>query len=269
MKIFLIKIILITGSLFSLNSYSISRITGDTDKKMRCVDTPLPIEDCNDRRTQALQIGCITQEEFNDLVRFGSAPACNTLKKVTSPIQYLEGWCACGCFASFTKIDIIDRENTPHYLNNITLAKAKTITENSKNFDLVHLAEEATLDNILITSSPIRISTEGMENKELVKIETTDHRKLYVTTKHPILTSKGTMVMATNLRPSDQLINRYGETVEIKSLSTIPYKGQVYNFMSEINSKNGHVIFAEGLAVGDLYWQSSLEDQLNQEFIRR
>ncbi len=72
-----------------LYSYSASRITSDTDKKMRCLDTALPAEDCEYRRKQALEIGCITQEEYNDLVRYGSPPSCNTLKKVTSPLQYL------------------------------------------------------------------------------------------------------------------------------------------------------------------------------------
>lgn len=268
MKQILMNILLVSGILMPLYSYAASRITGDTDKKMRCLDAALPAEDCEYRRKQALEIGCITQDEYNDLVRYGSAPSCNTLKKVTSPQQYLEGWCACGCFAPTTRIAVVERSSSLDFINELLFVKAKKVVKNTNRFNLVHLTENATLSDLQIMASPIRISTEGVEKKELVQIITEDYRKLLVTTKHPILTARGTMVMAKNLRPDDQLIDRNGNIVGVKSLSTVPFNGKVYNFMTDFESKNGHVIFAEDLAVGDLFWQSSLEDQYNQEFIR-
>jgi len=269
MKQIFIKILMLAGVITPLSSYSASRINGNIDNRMRCLDTALPAEDCEYRRKQALEIGCITPEEYNDLVRFGSAPSCNTLKKVQSPLQYLEGWCSCGCFAPFTRVAVADNGTSSDYINQLLFVSSKRIASNKNNFNLVHLTEEATLSDLQTTSSPIRISTEGVEDKELVQIITEDYRKLFVTPKHPILSSKGEMLMAQDLRPGDQLMDRNSTPIGIKSLSTIPYRGKVYNFMSESESYNGHVIFAEDLAVGDLYWQSSLEDQYNQEFIRK
>lgn len=268
-----LQVLLTVGILIPTYSYSASRITGEADKKMRCTDTPLPVEECDYRRKKALEVGCINQEEYNDLVRYGSAPSCNTLRKVDTPLQYLEGWCACGCFAPFTKIAVTEKSAITdsiqdNFIQELLFVKAKKITTHFQRYNLVHLTDDATLHNLQITASPIRISTEGMEKKELVQIVTEDYRKLLVTPRHPILTSNGTMVMARDLRPDHLLVNRNGNNIGIKSLSTIPFKGKVYNFMSESDSHNGHVIFAEDLAVGDLYWQSSLEDQYNQEFIR-
>lgn len=268
MKRIWLQVLLTSGILIPTYSYSASRITGETDKKMRCTDTPLPTEECDYRRKRALEVGCINQDEYNDLVRYGSAPSCNTLRKVDTPMQYLEGWCACGCFAPFTKIAVTEKSLLPISIEDLIFVKAKKITNQSHRFNLVHLTEEATLQDLQTTASPIRISTEGREKKELVQIVTEDYRKLLLTPRHPILTSKGTMIMAQDLRPDHLLVDRNGNKMRIRSLSTIPFKGKVYNFMSDSESHKGHVIFAEDLAVGDLYWQSSLEDQYNQEFIR-
>lgn len=111
----------------------------------------------------------------------------------------------------------------------------------------------------------------GPEPEPLIVIETTDARIIKLTTKHPVLTASGEMVLAKELKIEDGLIDQDGSKVEILSLSTEMYEGNVVNFMIDepIESRLEHVIFAHRIAVGDLAWQSSLEDELNQIIIRQ
>jgi hypothetical protein len=143
------------------------------------------------------------------------------------------------------------------------------VANDFKIIDLVHLAAGTTLSEMRKELSPIRISTYGKEKKDLIKITSTSGKNLFVTEKHPILTSLGEMKLAKELRPSDYLVDMNGNAVGIKSLRHVPYNGYVYNFATEAKDKNEHVIFAEGFAVGDLYWQSALEDEMNQVFLRK
>ncbi len=127
------------------------------------------------------------------------------------------------------------------------------------------------MSDFTLTSTPIKIATSGPELKPLVVIETSDSRVLKVTDKHPILTARGEMVLAKELRFNDGLIDQDGSRVEISSLSTEMHDGEVVNFMIDepIESRLEHVIFANRIAVGDLAWQSSLEDELRQVIIRQ
>lgn len=254
--------------LLSLTGNAASRITAPVDPAKRCMNEPMPVDYCENMRVKAVQLGCISEEEAADLRKYGSYPTCNILKPKTGepPSQMLDGWCACGCFAPWTRIAVTNIFDTS--LENIFEVKASQISVN-KSLNLVNLTEDATLSNMDKTQSKIRITTQGEENKGLIKILTKNGKSLYLTEKHPVLTSKGMMVLASQLRPTDQLVTENGDAIQIISLSSVPYKGLVYNFVTESESKNEHVIFANGFAVGDLFWQASLEDEMNQTFIRK
>lgn len=264
------KLLLAIITMASVNGFAQGRITGPTDPGKRCSNEPMPADTCEEMRVKAAEIGCITPEELGALRKYGSFPSCNFLKPRAGdpPSKMLDGWCSCGCFAPWTKIMVTPSGDD--YLSELLQKRAGLISKRDQ-FDLVTLSERATLVNLEKDKAPIRIVTKGKENKGLVKIVTTDKRVLFVTEKHPVLTAEGKMVLAKNLRPTDHLVDESGSHLGIRSLSSIPYHGEVYNFATEVTNddKNRHVIFAEGLAVGDLYWQASLEDQINQVFIRQ
>jgi hypothetical protein len=180
----------------------------------------------------------------------------------------LIGWCACGCFAPWTNIATVQKTND--YITEILQISAKNISQNS-DLALVTLADDATLSDMKKSKEQIRITTQGVEKNGLVKIVLEDGRQLFVTKKHPLLTDRGAMIIAKDLKFTDKLVDINGTSLVIRSLSSVPYNGLVYNFATSpaMDTKEGHIVFAEGLAVGDLYWQASLEDEINRIFIRK
>jgi len=261
MKIFLIYAMLVVG-FTSSSALGAGRITGPTNPAMRCMNTGAPADLCESYRKRALAAGCIDQQEYEALRNFGAYPSCNALKG--EGMAQLDGWCPCGCFHPNTMISSIFKQNG----REVDVA-AVIVAKNRKEFDLVNLDATANFSNFSLSQAPITISTAGVEKRPLVIITTGDNRSLSITEKHPVLLHSGRMVQALNLKKTDLLVSKDGSPVAIKKIVRKKFKGEVVNFATQADSKNGHVIFAEGLAVGDLYWQSGLEDELNQVFIRR
>lgn len=238
-----------------------NRINAPVDPAKRCNGTGVPGAKCAQIRTQAVAIGCITAEEKNTLQKYGAYPSCNALKG--TGLGMLDGWCSCGCFAPDTLISTFNR-----LTGDDQLANAMDITLAKNNFDLYHLAEDANLSRFILERSNVRLTTKGKEFKDLVVIKTNSGKTLRLTQKHPVLTAAGKMVLAKDLTARDVLKSQQGTSVEIESVTFKKYTGDVVNFSTEAEGMNQHVIFAEGLAVGDQYWQASLEDEMNQVFIR-
>ncbi len=238
-----------------------NRISDDANHAARCLGG-VSASTCEERRNFGLKKGCISREEYDTLKRFGSFPVCSDYG---SGLE-LQSWCPCGCFHPDSAI-AIDADNGI----GMSLESALNISRNIENYRVVHLAPDASISNFLLKSTPIKIATSGAEEKPLIVIRTTDNRILKVTEKHPILTAKGTMVIASELSIDDGLLDQSGAEVEIASLSSEIFEGEVVNFMIDepIESHREHVIFAQGIAVGDLAWQSSLEDELRQVIIRQ
>jgi hypothetical protein len=251
----------LTALLCSLGTQALQRIAAPTDPSKRCNDTGVPQAKCEVMRKKALDVGCITKEEFDVLAKYGAYPSCNMFKG--EGLEMLDGWCSCGCFHPDTYIGVVFSNGEAGY------QKASTVAYNRTRYDLIHLAEEASLSNFSFAQSPISLSTVGDAYKPLIVIRTEDGVTLKITEKHPVLTSKGQMVQASQLRPADQLVTAKARHVRIVSVDREDYEGPVVNFTTESESQKGHVIFANDIAVGDLYWQSGIEDQQNSVFIRK
>lgn len=263
------KIFLLT-MLLSLNTMSAGRINAPVSPIARCNNVGVPAEKCETIRQKEVASGCITQEEADTLRAYGAFPVCSELLGVG--LNKLGSWCPCGCFAARTQISAVYQDDLDLMTRSEVLSSrisAAEVSENFKFINLMHFSFDTNLHEMSKDLSPIRIATFGKEKKDLIKISTFDGRNLYLTEKHPVLTINGVMKLAKNLRPTDKLVDMNGDELGIKELSQVPYNGLVYNFATEAKDKKEHVIFAEGVAVGDLYWQSSLEDEMNQIFIRQ
>lgn len=261
MKIFLIYAMLMavfTGS----SAFGAGRVNAPADPAKRCMNAGVGPDLCESYRKRALAAGCIDQQEYEALRNFGAYPSCNALKG--EGLAQLDGWCPCGCFHPNTMISSVFKQNG----REVDVA-AVIVAKNRKEFDLVNLDGSANFSNFSLSQAPITISTAGVEKRPLVIITTADNRILSITEKHPVLLHSGRMVQALSLKKTDLLVSKDGSPVAIKRIDRKKFKGEVVNFSTQSESKNGHVIFAEGLAVGDLFWQSGLEDEMNQVFIRR
>lgn len=226
--------------------------------------------DCEQQRRRAFEVGVITEEEYETLKDAGAAaqggyyPIYMETYRLPSE-KMVRAIVICGCFHPETSIlSSFQRSPWGEFLAG---AIASSVTE----FDLVHLTEDSDLSHFQLTSSPVSHATGGPEKRDLVVITVSNGRTLKLTTKHPVLLSSGMMVEASTLQPLDELLSVTGQPLTISSIGSEHFSGNVVNFKvdSHYSRKTEHVIFAEGVAVGDLAWQSSLQEEMNKVFLRK
>lgn len=230
-----------------------SNLTERGKAMSRCGDVPLPEGECEQGRQEAVRIGCISADEARQLKSWGLSPTCIAGK--------YRGWCACGCFHPLMLITVLN-ETLP-------VATAEDIAKNPKNYSLLHLGANTRLSSMEYNFSPLVYSTLGAEAKPLVVIETQDGRVLKVTSQHAIMTAQGEMIQAKDVKPETLLLDHSGSVVAIQAIRSEVFKDFVVNFRLDVKKPVEHVIFAQGLAVGDQAWQSTLEDLQNQIIVRQ
>ena len=247
---------------YSSTAFSLNQIDAKVDPRIRCMSEGVSQGKCEKMRSQALEIGCITKDEYETLKDYGSFPTCNLLRG--DGLEMLDGWCSCGCFHPDVRLKIKTKD-----VGGYEELEVKNLFENIDGKSLVHLSRDASLKNMTLSTSSIRLQTKGKEKEPVVHLWTADDRLLILTGLHPVLTSKGMMKLAKDIKLQDELVDFSGDPVEIVHIARRKFDGDVYNFSTEGETLNEHVIFANHIAVGDQYWQASLEDQMNRIFIRK
>lgn len=229
----------------------------------RCGSNQLPVSECAQYQDLAYSngAGCITATEYNYAKANLIAPMCSPFDAT----QFI-GFCRCGCFQEGTRI----------YSYNPATGGADWIKIESmldKGFDqeLFTVAQHATLSDMMLDSAGIRAMTVGPEEKPLIVIETVTGKVVGLTETHGVLLANGTMTTAGKLTADDVLVNADGEAEAIASLTLRSTNSDVYNVLTDasFDDKNGHLVVAEGLILGDLYWQNILESEMKQFEIRQ
>ena len=119
----------------------------------RCIQN-ITTDQCEVRRKGALDLGYISEEEYNALLNYSSYPLIDVFATPESS-EGLAGWCQCGCFHPETLISMNENFSLP-------------IKDINKGMDVLHLDKFARLDNFEFWSSPIRLITKGKENPALM-----------------------------------------------------------------------------------------------------
>lgn len=204
----------------------------------------------------ALEIGCVTQEEHDALVRYNAYPQCSVFNP---PETMLEGWCPCGCVHPDTLMSVVKMDSGDQGVES-----ADKVAKNVAQYKLVTLSPDADFNaaDFPLSAHGIDLSTSGPAMRDLIVITTLDGRVLKLTQTHPVVLANGEIKQAKDLRPDDLALSIEGEALDIVSVERVPYKGEVYNFASsaELFDVPGHIVFGQGLAIGDL----TLEALLNQ-----
>lgn len=245
-----------TFFLMSLLSMWLLSPSAFAENPLRCPNGAFPADKCEAIRSDALRNGCIDQATYNRLKAETRFPACVGSTNV--------GDCPCGCFAPDTLISVLNGKSGAE-----EDVMAKVLYDLSSAYQLNSLDSSSTLNAPQFVGRGIANATAGDESQPLVRIETNDGRVLRITEKHPVVKSSGEMVTARELTAGDQLVDESGHTVSIAKLSREAFQGQVYNFETNGKSLAAHIIVAEGVLVGDLAWQNSLEEELGGIAIRQ
>ncbi len=112
----------------------------------------------------------------------------------------------------------------------------------------------------------------GPEKNALVSLLTEKSRSLTLTQEHPVLIERGgaqNMVRAVDLKIGDHLLGADGQPDELTELAFVPpppgeEEQLVYNVDTRGEHPFEHAIYANGIVVGDLYWQKRLSERQNR-----
>ena len=231
-------------------------ITGPRSANTRCADQPLPADERSGAR-----MGCINQREFDKLVEYSSAPSCVVLP---GREPRLIAWSVCGCFHQDTPIAVRGPvERTPYYIRAIDLIS------NPRNLHVYSLAPKATLKKVELNVNSIGQVTKGFESSPLTVIKKAQGRIIRVTGKHPVLTAHGKMIQAGRLKEGDVIATAIGSSDTIAKISLELTNKPVVNFAVNAKTSQEHIVVANSILVGDLFWQSSLEDLKDSLQIRQ
>jgi len=170
--------------------------------------------------------------------------------RIPGSAAYPDVRCQCGCFAG-----------------EVFLATTKG------HFKISEIAEIAKYQNVSLltrngTSKDLRGPdfTVGPEKKEVITIET-DQDHITLTGNHPVLKlidGKETMVTADTIVVGDLLVSYAKKPVQVESVSAGVLDSSanlVYNVDNNSSEESDHVVIANGLIMGDLYWQKKLSEQ--------
>jgi len=256
-------IVVISASLCML---AFVHVAGATNRLLdpgynRCAnDATIPAGQCTQYQDLAWAggNGCITQEEYLYAEANFIAPLCSPF----NPQQYL-GYCRCGCLARQTEV-FVEQASGAQWVEIEALPGHEAETK------LFSLAANATLASWDYGTAGLTAMTIGPEQKPLVWVTTTAGQSIGLTETHGVLLATGFMARASELQVGDTLVDIDGVPQKIVNIDRRMADGDVYNVLTDagLNDKPGHVIFANQLAVGDLYWQNILESEFRQLVIR-
>ena len=230
----------------------------NTKHALRCAHPITETGGCEEARLRAKKSGCITEEDYKRMKAKGAYPVCNFLNDK----EVIDGWCACGCFHPDTLITVIEEGE------NLNIIPAGDLISLEKKPFVSHLGKESHLSGFFYDYSPVLMTTSGKELKKVYEITTEGQRKIVLTSRHPVLTKEGIVKQARHLTTKESVVLLDGSFDPIEKIKKIKTKEDVVNFSLETKDPKEHLIFANDIVVGDLYFQSSLEDLLNSILIR-
>ncbi|AXR03233.1 hypothetical protein D0511_14990 [Pseudoalteromonas piscicida] len=226
--------------------------------RSRCNGTELSQEECRQYRDYA-RGNCINDTEYYYAKTKNFAPVCNQFDP-----SKLIAVCRCGCFEIGTKISA--RENGSNINSQINI---ENLFSNEQQFNVLAMADTATLSNVQFDLEQIADTTKGPEEKPLIVIKTASGIRLGLTEEHGVLLASGKMDVARNLHVGDQLVKEDGSIDIITSLEQGAENQDVYNLLTNSEDEQGHLVIANGLVMGDLYWQNILMSEMAKFEVRQ
>ncbi len=183
-------------------------------------------------------------------------PALAWYKQTGASAAYPIVKCQCGCFVGETLISGL-----------IGDVRIDSLAEQAKTMPVGVLQFPKTKGQT--ASKPLRGSDfiVGPEHKPVIRISALSGAELVVTDIHPILVQRDaetTMIQAKNLEKGDILLSENGNADPVLSLESYqldPSANKVYNVDTRSADPEEHVISANKIKVGDLYWQKRLSEE--------
>lgn len=206
---------------------------------------PLNAKTCKSVNELALEQGVICKSAINWL---NSEKLC-----AISYSRLLVGVCPQGCFEANTLFEVQDESG------NLQTVPAHEVSPNDQ---MMSLAPGASLEDGETLFGAINKVVSGGEESNLFVFSLENGTELSVTKEHPMVLSDGRIVRAKSVELGDSFVTSEGASVSVTNIDRRASHEEVYNFDMAGDSTENHVIVANGVFVGDLALQSTLDSEL-------
>lgn len=247
-------VLLITLSV--VPSLTFANRLADPKYKKHCTD--MPKEKCKRQLESAKRINCITQSEYVYSLKQGE----NNDGAVIVPLCDIAdsdfvGWCFCSCFVKGTRLWVEDVRSKER-----VWLEVEKIVANHSDYRLVVPAKNATRTNMHYGTVAIDFWSSGLEKTPLRSIEVEDGTVLTVTGNHLVMLGNGKLAEGSAIKVGDHLVKKDGKSTRVVAVKDVFTSDEVFNVLLEGEDTNAHLIFAEGLTVGDALWENSSEEEV-------
>ncbi|OHU86988.1 MULTISPECIES: hypothetical protein [Pseudoalteromonas] len=226
--------------------------------KARCNGTELSQEECRQYRDYA-RGRCINDTEYYYAKENNFAPVCNQFDP-----SKLIAVCRCGCFELGTKISA--RLSGTSVTSQVNI---EDLFDNEKQYDVLAMADTATMSDVQFDLEQVTDTTKGPEEKPLVIVNTASGIRIGLSEEHGVLLASGKMDVARNLSVGDKLVKEDGSIDVITAIEQGAQDQVVYNLLTDSDDEQGHLVIANGLVMGDLYWQNILMSEMAKFQVRQ
>jgi hypothetical protein len=223
----------------------------------RCMKKPVSQPACAVSQQRAKNTNKINLEEYATLVKENLYPTFDSDGD-------LAGVCSCGCFSRGTRLAVTDTSGIETEWKPID-----TLTATSPRFSIWTLAGDSTISEMRFSLGGLKRTTKGQETSPLIFVTTKNNLHIGLTQEHAVLLASGEMVPAEALKVGDLLVNQHGGAERIDKIEHRAISDDVFNILTDGDSRLSHLILAEGLVVGDLAWQNSLALELYAVAVRQ
>lgn len=243
------------------------------NSKTYCDNEIYKQESCRLDMKDHLQSGCVSTPYVRELL-FGGTPEQydqtpeNQRNYEYAPVcigRVIRTFCKCGCFDKSTKILVEDK-----LAGDKSWTPIASLVENPQDYSLFSLESINDSDaGINLKRHEVSETLVGkMKDKVMVEIVTESGNMIKLTDDHPLLTEGREIVLAKEVRVGTRLVGRDGLADKAAKVTVTREIVDVFNVGTDMKSKNpsDHLIFANGLIVGDMVLQNShIFDEANKK----
>ena len=249
----LLYFVFLTGGIAQAN-----RLLDETKKAEHC--HPLPAAKCAPSLLSWKNKGCITQKEYDGALQASPIPVpfCVDMSAAGDGPWEFNSWCYCSCFAKGTRI-LVEDITTQQKL----WVAIETVVDHLEQYSLIVPTQDSSLRSMKYKTVGIEKFTVGHEENPLLIISLEDGSEITLTGNHQVLVANGRLLEAAKVAVGSSLVKFNGTPVKVIAIQYRQTTDDVYNILTESRDDLSHFIFAEGLTVGDLLWENTLEQHLN------
>jgi hypothetical protein len=183
----------------------------------------------------------------------------NVPAEVNAPcIQGLEkqGFCYSGCYTPDQRLQFLDEE--------LAIAQAYA----SQLSQVTALSTDSRRGSLVFSEQKVKSYIKGKTNEKVLTLTTADNHRLTVTREHPMVSGRGEIVKASQLKVGDTLLSANGETATLTEISEKDFSGDVWNIRPHSQLKQENIIIAAGLLSGSHRFQTQWSDEVTRLYFR-